>query len=658
MAKAEVLKHPALSLYSALLSRAELAAKLGQQFGGDRDLYEALGYNKQLTHNDFITQYDRQDIAKAIIDRPVNATWHGGFEIVESDDPEETQLEKAWNKLYEDLKLRSKFNRLDRLTGLGSYGVLLLGLSDTATSADFVKPVTGTNHTLLYVKPFSGMVTEGNAQIESYEEDVNSERYGQPTIYTLNITNLTTKVSSIIRVHWTRVVHVAEGLLESEIEGVPRLEVVYNRLQDLEKIVGASAEMFWRGARPGYAGKLDQDFELGTEEKEELQTQVDEYEHNLRRILLLSGIELKDLNPQVSDPTNHVDVQIQMISAVTGIPKRILTGSERGELASSQDRDNWFDLVESRRGEFAEPAIIRPFVDVCIKYGILPPPKDDYTVKWKDLRTPSDKDKAEVGNVRATALKSYASTPQAENIVPPDAFYRFFLGLSPEDIELISEMKEEALAEEEQNPLPEESEAGPVEKKQPPSPPTGGPPDAAGPATDTNPPKGKVPPKGGEVPQNPKVKVQSWTESARAASAEARKAQKQAAEVRRLRAKNSYNPATKEKQRAAEANEKVVAQHIKGESLPDNHPFDVVAGKHAVEVKTIVSGKNPKITMHPDSLSRKQAYASEKGMKSWTVAIDARGSTHQYYVKEGVGSFRLSSMTKLGSAEHLARIIK
>ena len=37
-----------------------------------------------------------------------------------------------------------------------------------------------------------------------------------------------------------------------------------------------------------------------------------------------------------------------MISAETGIPKRILTGSERGELASSQDRDNWFERYPER----------------------------------------------------------------------------------------------------------------------------------------------------------------------------------------------------------------------------------------------------------------------------------------------------------------------
>lgn len=441
-----------LKLYSTLLARAELAAKLGMQYGGERDLYQALGYSKTLTYADYATQYVRQDIAKAVIDRPVDATWHGGFQLEESSESEDTKFEKAWKKMYKDLNLRSKFIRLDRLTGIGSYGVLLLGLSDAKSPEDFAKPVTGVKHELLYVKPFGGMVLSGSAQIIDYEQNTGSPRYGKPLFYQITMVNLETQVTNLLRVHYSRVIHVIDDPLESDIEGTPRLESVFNRLQDLEKIVGASAEMFWRGARPGYAGKVDPDHEIPPGELDALEDQVDEFENNLRRLLILNGIDIQSLNPQVSDPSQHVDVQIQMISAVTGIPKRILTGSERGELASTQDRDNWSDFVESRRGEFAEPAIVRPFADRMIELQILPEPgPEGYTVVWPDIRTPSDKDRADVGVARSNALKNYASVPTAEQYVPPDAFYQYFLGLKPEEIELIQEMKQKALEEETQS---------------------------------------------------------------------------------------------------------------------------------------------------------------------------------------------------------------
>jgi len=435
---------------SAIVGRAQLAAKLGQQYGGDRDIYQALGYKQELTFADYYIRYKRQDIAKAIIDRPISATWRGTLEMLEADDDEDTEFEKAWRQLNKKLGLKSRFARADRLTSLGKYGVLLLGLDDVRTKEDFRQPVqTSAARKLLYVKPLS----EYSAQIENWEARTDSERYGLPTVYRIEIQNPGDKTSSTIYAHHSRVIHIPGQLLEGEVEGMPELEDVFNRLQDLEKIVGGSAEMFWRGARPGYQGKVDDDYQMSQEEVDKLQEQVDEYEHNLRRMLINRGIDLSSLEQQVADPTNHVDIQIQMISAVTGIPKRILTGSERGELASTQDTNAWLTLIQERREEHAEPCIIRPFVDRCIQYGVLPTPaqaEDEYSVNWSDLWAQSDKDKAEIGKTRAEALKSYGSNPTNQDIVPPDAFYQFFLGFESDDIQLINEMRDQAITEEEQ----------------------------------------------------------------------------------------------------------------------------------------------------------------------------------------------------------------
>ena len=226
---------------------------------------------------------------------------------------------------------------------------------------------------------------------------------------------------------------------------------IWNRLMDLEKLVGGSAEMFWRGARPGYQAKTKEGYKMGTTAEAKLQTQIDEFEHKLRRMIVNEGVEFEALEQQVSDPSKHVDVLIQMISAVTGIPKRILTGSERGELASSQDETGWLSLIQTRREEYAEVSIVRPFVDMCIERGVLPGPSSEeegYDVEWLDLFSPSDKEKADVGKVRADALAVYSNNPVASLIVPPDAFFEWFLGLNEEQREKIKELSEDALAEE------------------------------------------------------------------------------------------------------------------------------------------------------------------------------------------------------------------
>lgn len=435
-----------MQIYHSIISgRAKLFSRLGQQYDGSRDIYQALGYPLELKFEDYAAQYSRQDIAKAIIDRPVNATWQGGVTISESTKADETELEKAWKELNKDLKLVSKFGRLDKLTGIGEYGVFLLGLDDVQKPGDMKEPVNITgDRKLLFVKPIS----QGNATIKKWISDTTDPRYGMPETYTITIKNKNESFTTS-EVHHTRVIHVADGLLESETEGVPRLKPVFNRLKDLEKIVGGSAEMFWRGARPGYKAKADKDYQITQDTKNDLKDQFDEYEHNLRRILAIEGIDIDTLDSQVSDPKSHVDVQIEMISTETGIPKRIFTGSEKGELASSEDKDSWLFLIKGRRDNFAEPEIVRAFVDRCIEYGILPEAKDEYTVKWVDLFAQSDKDKAEVGKTRATALKEYSMNPTAESHVPPKAFYRLFLGLEEDNIEMIEQIKREAIGEEE-----------------------------------------------------------------------------------------------------------------------------------------------------------------------------------------------------------------
>ena len=462
-----------LTMASMLVGRANLAASLGQQFGGDRDLYTVLGYPTKLEYIDFASRYTRQDIAKAIIDRPVKATWQGDLELIETDDAEKTPFETAWQQLDWDLGVKSRLSRVDRLTGIGRYGVLLLGLDDVRVQDDFAKPVKAGKRKLVYLKPFG----EDSAKISTYETNPNSARYGFPVLYDVEGSEVESQSSTTIKVHYTRMVHILDDVLESEVLGIPRLEAVFNRLMDLEKLVGGDAEMFWKGARPGYQGMVDKDYQMTAESKADLKEQVDEFEHGLRRILVNEGIDLKSLAQQIADPSGHVDIQLSMVSAVTGIPKRILTGSERGELASTQDAGEWKTYVQARREDHAEPKIIRPFIKRLIELEILPSPSVNFRVKWLDLFSISEKERVEIGKGRANALREYSSNPMAEAIVPPKAFMEYFLGLAPGQIELIDKMRAQGLSEEEKelmeeireitNPTPEPAPVVPGQPAKP-----------------------------------------------------------------------------------------------------------------------------------------------------------------------------------------------
>lgn len=439
-----------------LVNRLLLANRIGTQtYQGARDVYKALGYPNTLYFEDFLSRYFRQDIAKAVIDRPVKASWKGTINIVENTKLKQTKFEKKWDKIYKTLKLKSVFMRADKLAGLGNYSVILLGLDDVRSREGFRNKVRKGSK-LIYVKPLSMT----SAVINEWDKDSKSPRYGKPLYYKVSLTTqsssyLTTGNTTVagsfdqeLIVHYSRIVHIVDDVLEDEVNGIPRLQAVFNRLIDLEKLVGGDAEMFWRGARPGYTGSVKDDYEVTPEMLASIQDQIESFEHNLKRVLVNEGIDYKSLEQQIADPANHVDIQFSMISAVTAIPKRILIGSERGELSSAQDKQEWISYVTSRREETNEPNILRPFIDHLIEYEVLPEPKDgEYTVIWDKLFSLSDKEKVELGKNRAIALKEWSTNPAAQYMMPFEMFLQFLMGLDDTQISYIAEYRKDKMTE-------------------------------------------------------------------------------------------------------------------------------------------------------------------------------------------------------------------
>ena len=107
---------------------------------------------------------------------------------------------------------------MDRLACLGKYAVLLLGLSDITTAEDFQKPVSPSKGLKLdYLKA----VGEGGALIDLYELNPQSPRFGLPTMYSIKIRQ-GTRSSIDLKVHYSRVIHVAYDSMDDDVEGLIR----------------------------------------------------------------------------------------------------------------------------------------------------------------------------------------------------------------------------------------------------------------------------------------------------------------------------------------------------------------------------------------------------------------------------------------------------
>lgn len=473
------------TLVSQLVARSRLANVAGHTFRGKRDIYKTLGYARELYVNDYRSRYTRNAVANRVVKATAMATWHGSAELLEDKNVDEalktSPFEDSWFQLEQRLKLWSVFQRADVLAGIGRYAIVLLGLpGDMITPVceidpltnEFVRPRAMTErqlsyvtskaqpkfasemsseqlrtlaepqpimfgpNDLKYVRPYS----EEDAKIFKFDLDPLSPRFGLPLFYNITRTTMLSPESTNSNVvakvvHWSRIIHVADGLLDDNVYGEPRLQCVWNLLDDLEKVTGAGAEAFWRRADRGIQFDLDPTLEFEDEDKSGsgapdpaknagTRKQIEEMEHGLRNYLFTRGVKIKELGSNVANFSAPVASLISQISAGTGIPQRLLMGSERGELSSSQDKEEWNERIRSRRLEHAGPNMVRPFADRMIAIGVLPKPTKEYWVRWPSMSQMNETQKA-------TLAQQYMALNKDDTVVTRDEVRDLILGLEP-----------------------------------------------------------------------------------------------------------------------------------------------------------------------------------------------------------------------------------
>lgn len=434
---------------------------LQRQSTGDpcgRNLDKECGYpDTPLSATQYYELYEKEGIAARVVGVHPDECWSVYPELYETEGKTYTSFEKAWLDLTHSSGLNPwhYLHRVDVLSGIGQYGLLLLGIDDGKSldqplaGADLPKDqVSPEKRELLYLRAFS----ENCVEVAEYETDWRSPRNGQPKMYEITVyqpsasgvgspepLSGSTSSSTKMRVHWTRTIHVADNRGSSEVFGMPRMRQPLHRIFDIRKVLGGSSEMFWKGAFPGYSFETFPELTSEAEiDHASVKRQIDAYQKGLQRYLTLVGMSAKSLAPQVADPTKHFDTLIAALCATIKVPVRIFLGSESGHLASTQDSVAWNRRLGHRQSTYLTPMLIYPFVRRLQKVGVLPWVKD-ITVAWKDLNSMSDKDKSDVSMKVTQALLQYV-TSGAEKIMPLWHFLTLVLKFSDQEATKVVEL--------------------------------------------------------------------------------------------------------------------------------------------------------------------------------------------------------------------------
>lgn len=452
-----------------------------------RDLDKECGYPKEIGDEDYQDAYDRNEIAARVNDILPDESWNTVPEIYEDEQADETEFDKRFKTVEERVHLFHYMHRIDRLSGINRFGALLLGYNDGASTLD--QPVVRKDGMdLLFVRAFP----EKLVKIAAYEENIQSHRFGLPTYYELTFADPESDEPSLgsvpNRVHWSRIVHVCDNRSTSEVFSTPRLQRPWNRLLDLKKICGGSAEMFWRGAFPGISFELNPDIVDATLDPDTLREEFRKYAEGLQRYLALEGVQAKSLAVQVADPTAQYEMHMKLICAFIGVPWRVFMGSEEAKLASEKDDAAWKLRLHNRRTNYLTPFLIRPVIDQLIEFGVLPEPigteeEDDdtepinnvtpgpstavpksykYCVDWPDPTELSKKERIEIAKIIIEILAKYIQAG-IDDLVLPMQLFTLVLDYSEEDATVmlkaaVKQAKKRGTEGDDDNPLAPEPE--------------------------------------------------------------------------------------------------------------------------------------------------------------------------------------------------------
>lgn len=424
---------------------------------GRRNIDRDCGYpeTEAITADMYQRLYDRSEIAKRVVDVMPKECWQVQPTLVDTGViGEPSPLELGWESLSRMLNPGSGarstggstvcgyLQRLDTVSRIGQYGVLLFGIDDGGRLDEEAEEGSATE--LLYLRVFPQRL----ATINAVEDDETSPRFKQPVEYTLYFDDLlqtdiypmgTLQSAGSKKVHWTRVLHVpSDTLLSSEYLGVPECQVIYNRILDLYKMYGSCAEMYYLGAFFGLAFESLPDVVMAGIKPGSLEANKDKYEefaNGFQRALQVHGQTVKSIAPQVVDPTPQITRLIEAVCIGTDTPVPVFMGNDRGP----GENVRWNDQVRGRQRNRLNPLIMNPFVDRLTYFGVLPPPSnpEGYVFNWPDLDSQTTKDKADVA-LKLTQALSFYTTSGLERIMPR-RFYLFkivgpVLGLTEEDV--------------------------------------------------------------------------------------------------------------------------------------------------------------------------------------------------------------------------------
>ncbi|MBK0031718.1 DUF1073 domain-containing protein [Erwinia sp. S43] len=381
-------------------------------------LWDEFGYPDQVGFEQYYRAYERNPVAHAGVHKLLDNCWADNPTIIDGDEAREATKTTQWEKQVTKLlkKHWPKIKDADRRNLIGRYSALLIQFKD---GREWHLPVDRVLVGRLKEAAIVRLIPAWESQVKpgNFDTDTMSETYGQPVSYNFNEQPVgddgTYGPVRGVTVHPDRIIILSEGSEdENMLSGVPFLRAGYNKLLDLEKVSGGSAEGFLKNASRQLGIAFDKDTDIATlssQAKEAgfkdlgdaLNDKVGRMNRGTDAALVMQAGEPSVLSVAAADPDPTWTVNANEFAASIQCPFTILFGQQTGRLASDEDKTDWAKRCNGRRWGFMSAVITAVIERFWTMGAIEPPDSGEVTLAWSDLLAPSEKEK--IANMQAMA---------------------------------------------------------------------------------------------------------------------------------------------------------------------------------------------------------------------------------------------------------------
>lgn len=397
-------------------------------------LWEEFGYPRDITFDHFYKAYERNAVAFGAVHKLLEGCWYDMPYIVDGDESKAADQQTPWEKSVNKLlrKHWAKVKDADRRNLVGHYSAIILQFRD---SRQWSEPVDLTAVRRQKDLGLVRMIPVWESQLTpvDYENDQSSENYGFPTMYSFTERPLDNSMhgpTRAVQIHPDRLIVLCEGSEDEAIlSGVPLLKAGYNKLLDLEKISGGSAEGFLKNASRQLAINISAEADLKSIAQQATQAgfkdlgdalnqKMQKLNRGVDDALITQAGEASVLSVAAADPAPSWTVAANEFAASIMCPFTILYGQQTGRLASDEDKEDWGKRLNGRREGFLSQ-IISQLVMRLASFGVIDQPTSgEVFIQWTDLLAPSYKDKIANAKDLATIAKDTQAAFGTSSIEP------------------------------------------------------------------------------------------------------------------------------------------------------------------------------------------------------------------------------------------------